>query len=61
VTIGKPSPRKPQPTALEVRREDRVEYHFPVEIHLDGPREAIDVDQIAAQVYERLIRRIDDV
>ena len=58
----KPAPRRAQPTVgVEVRGESRVDYHFPVEIHLDAQGDQVDIDKIAEQVYERLIRRIDDV
>lgn len=49
-----------RPVALEIRDDQRVEFHFPVEVYLEDPAEPVDVHQIAEQVYERLIRRIDE-
>jgi len=37
-----------------------IEYHFPVEIEIRGNGEAINVQEIARYVYERLSRRLRD-
>ena len=47
--------------AVEVRSEaepERVDFHFPVEIHMD-PREQqpVDLDAVAEHVFDRLARR----
>ncbi len=46
--------------ALELVGNDRVDFHFPVEIYLEEPAGPVDVHEIAEQVYERLMRRIDE-
>lgn len=46
------------PVVVADRR--RVEFHFPVEIHMEEPGEPVDVHALAEQVFQRLARRIDE-
>lgn len=58
-----PSRRRKEPervVPVEISDERRVEFHFPVEIHMDEPPGDVDVHAIAQQVFERLVRRIDE-
>jgi hypothetical protein len=52
----------PEPTvATEVRPEaepERVDFHFPVEIHMEPREQALDLEKIAEHVLERLARRL---
>ena len=49
-------------TAVEVRPEaepERVDFHFPVEIHLEQREQpAVDLDAVAEHVFKRLARRL---
>ena len=55
-------PRAAEPTiAAEVRREDepeRVDFHFPVEIHMEQTEQPVDLDAVAEHVFDRLARRL---
>ncbi len=56
-----PGDTSPEPVAVEVIGEaGDVEFHFPVEIHMEGAREPLDLQRIAEHVYERLARRLSD-
>jgi hypothetical protein len=53
--------RKPVPVAVAQRHADgHVDFHFPVEIHLEAPHAPVDLDRIAEHVYERLARRLGE-
>lgn len=57
------APRLPAPpgatVAVEIRGEpERVDFHFPVEIHMDEPAAPLDLDAIAEHVFTRLARRL---
>jgi hypothetical protein len=55
-------PGTAEPTiATRVRREaepERVDFHFPVEIHLEQPEQPVDLDTVAQRVFDRLARRL---
>ncbi len=52
---------RPEPVAVEVIGEEgEVEYHFPVEIHMEESPEPLDLQRIAEHVYDRLARRLSD-
>ena len=56
-----PSAPTPEPVAVEViGAEGEVEYHFPVEIHMEESSEPLDLQRIAEHVYDRLARRLSD-
>lgn len=46
---------------VEVRTEaepERVDFHFPVEIHLEPREQPLDLDAVAEHVLNRLARRL---
>jgi len=49
-----------EPTvSVEVRSEpERVDFHFPVEIHMEQQKEPVDLDKVAEHVFDRLARRL---
>lgn len=54
-----PAPPEEPPVALEIRSEpERVDFHFPVEIHMEEPGAPLDLDAIAEHVFTRLARRL---
>lgn len=53
--------RANMPVAVEQQHADgHVDFHFPVEIHLEAPPASVDVERIAEHVYERLARRLSE-
>lgn len=53
--------RRDQPVAVEVRSPadpERVDFHFPVEIHIEEPGPPLDLDAVAEHVFARLARRL---
>lgn len=49
------------PVPVEQRHADgHVDFHFPIEIHLEAGPEPVDLDRIAEHVYERLARRLSE-
>jgi|SoiMetStandDraft_2_1073263.scaffolds.fasta_scaffold1303920_1 hypothetical protein len=49
------------PIPIEVRSDDepdRVDFHFPVEIHMERREAPVDLDAIAEHVFDRLARRL---
>jgi len=54
-------PAAGDPVAVEViGPAGEVEFHFPVEIHMEAAAEPIDLQRIADHVYERLARRLSN-
>ena len=54
---GTPVPTIP----VEVRPEaepERVDFHFPVEIHMEQKAQTVDLDAVAEHVFDRLARRL---
>jgi hypothetical protein len=48
-------------TAVEVRPDaepERVDFHFPVEIHMEQKEQSVDLDAVAEHVFDRLARRL---
>jgi hypothetical protein len=50
----------PEPTIpVEVRSDpERVDFHFPVEIHMESREEPLDLEKLAEHVFDRLARRL---
>ena len=53
-------PGAPDPTvAVEVRPEpERVDFHFPIEIHMEQRGQPVDLEKVAEHVFDRLARRL---
>lgn len=49
-----------EPVAVAMRRGDpeRVDFHFPVEIHMEEAGPPLDLDAVADHVFTRLARRL---
>ena len=50
-----------EPVAVEVRspsEPERVDFHFPVVIHMEEPPAPLDLDAVAEHVFTRLARRL---
>jgi hypothetical protein len=63
VTLKAPRPPRPpvlgEPVAVTVRATpERIDFYFPVEIHMDEPAPPVDLDAIAEHVFARLARRL---
>ena len=51
----------PRTVATEVRRDgepERVDFHFPVEIHLEPREPALDLEKVLEHVFDRIARRL---
>jgi hypothetical protein len=57
---GRRSARAVAPIPTVTRSEGRVDFHFPVEIHIEESAGTPDVHEIAQLVFERLIKRLDE-